>query len=389
MAGPSEADESDGGTDEATDGADADGADDESGSETETVGGRRMVEAGAGADVPVDDDGEPSGAAGEADPSDEASPDPSDVASDGGGTDAADEDAVTFEDIVEDDSDYDDEGADADDDSAPGADGDTASPTAGGGDATDDDPETDAVDATAERAAPSGATDRGEDETDDADEETDDADDESADTGGDGDGDETADADEHAGVPPELRQLLAENDDAEVADLLNGATENSTAAETASGSGADGYGVSEHRPAEPTDLAPTDASGEDIATTEEADEPAAETEPVSMRSEMAPVLAERQAFLALLLALGTGALFATLGNVLRLTRWQTVMVLVSAGIVVLLIATFVVFRAMLAAAERNDEPYKSAYTHPLFMFLFGVTTVVTALFVGYVSRLLT
>ena len=108
-----------------------------------------------------------------------------------------------------------------------------------------------------------------------------------------------------------------------------------------------------------------------------------------MRSEMSPVLAERQAFVSLLLAVGSGALVATVGNVLRLTRWETIMALVSGGIVVLLIATFVVFRAMLAAAERNDEPYSSAYTHPLFMFLFVLTTTVTALFVGYVSRLLT
>ncbi len=110
---------------------------------------------------------------------------------------------------------------------------------------------------------------------------------------------------------------------------------------------------------------------------------------MSVRSEMSPALAERQAFVSLLLALVIGGLLATLGNVLQLTRWQTMMVLVSAGIVVLLIATFVVFRAMLAAAERNDEPYRTAYTHPLFMFLFIVTTTVTALFVGYVSRLVT
>lgn len=150
--------------------------------------------------------------------------------------------------------------------------------------------------------------------------------------------------------------------------------------------------VAERRPDEPTDLARPEREEGDLASaggSEEAEAPAAETEPVSMRSEMSPALAERQAFLSLLLALGAGALFATVGNVLRLSRWQTVMLLVSAGIVVLLIATFVVFRAMLAAAERNDEPYKTAYTHPLFMFLFGTTTVVTALFVGYVSRLVT
>jgi hypothetical protein len=121
--------------------------------------------------------------------------------------------------------------------------------------------------------------------------------------------------------------------------------------------------VAERRPDEPTDLARPEREEGDLASaggSEEAEAPAAETEPVSMRSEMSPALAERQAFLSLLLALGAGALFATVGNVLRLSRWQTVMLLVSAGIVVLLIATCVVFRAMLAAAERNDEPYKTA-----------------------------
>jgi len=343
MAGSSEADESDGGTDEATD--DASGAD----TESETVGGRRMVEAGAGADVPVDD----GGAESSGDESEDTG-ETQDVASDGGGTDAADaaEDAVSFEDVVEDgdaDSVSEDDATETEPRTADGLEDDAASVD---GAVADDPPDAE------------------QDAADDADADAD-------------DGDGTPD------VPPELRRLLAESDDADVETLAEEVVGDSTASETATASGAEGDGVSEHRPDEPTDLATTDSGGENLATAEGAEEPAAETEPVSMRSEMSPVLAERQAFLSLLLALGAGALFATLGNVLRLTRWQTIMVLVSAGIVVLLIATFVVFRAMLAAAERNDEPYKTAYTHPLFMFLFGLTTVVTALFVGYVSRLLT
>jgi hypothetical protein len=217
---------------------------------------------------------------------------------------------------------------------------------------------------------------------------------ESADDDAEGGGSESPD------VPEELRELLADaaSDDGGGDD---GETDGSTTAEASVNDGAEratsrsapeeSYAVEEHRPSEPTDLAKPDPDGGGMPTTEteETDEPAAEAEPVSVRSEMSPALAERQAFVSLLLALGGGTLVATVGNVLSLSRWQTVMALVSAGIVVLLIATFVVFRAMLAAAERNDEPYSSAYTHPLFMFLFVLTTTVTALFVGYVSRLVT
>jgi hypothetical protein len=224
------------------------------------------------------------------------------------------------------------------------------------------------------------------------------------DEGGDADVDVAADAVEDD-VPPELRELLDDvRDDRDPSDEeaddsreeteasdSGGTTEPTDTAETGSATAETTRSVEEHRPAEPTDLAPANETPDSIATSDpsEASEPAAEAEPVSVRSEMSPALAERQAFLALILALGGGALLATVGNVLQLSRWQTIMLLVSAGIVVLLIATFVVFRAMLAAAQRNDEPYRTAYTHPLFMFLFIVTTTVTALFVGYVSRLLT
>lgn len=352
MVGPSEADE-------ATD------AGDETGTESEAAGGRRVVEAGAGADVPLEggeqEASEPDGATDTAAEVAEAPTERAAVASDGGGTDAADatdadDEAVTFDDIADGDG-----GAGVDE--SP----DAADEAPRDGDGAVDEP------STGDHAGSDGAA-----------------------------GAEDA-AGSSADVPPELRALLSESDDADVESLVDEVTGDSAAtddsapsraASTAESTGAadadvDDYGVADHHTEEPTDLATTDPGGEDLAPTEDAEEPAAETEPVSMRSEMSPALAERQAFLSLLFALGAGALFATLGNVLQLSRWQTFMLLVSAGIVVLLIATFVVFRAMLAAAERNDEPYRTAYTHPLFMLLFGVTTAVTALFVGYVSRLVT
>jgi hypothetical protein len=358
MAGPSEADE-------ATD------AGDETGTESEAAGCRRVVEAGAGADVPLDggehEAPEPDGATDTAAEGAEAPTERAAVASDGGGTDAADatdadDEAATFDDIADGDGGAGvDESPDAADEAPRDGDGAVNDP------AGSDEP------STGDHAGSDGAA-----------------------------GAEDA-ADASADVPPELRALLSESDDADVRSLVDEVTGDSAAtddsapsrgASTAESTGAadadvDDYGVADHHAEDPTDIATTDPGGEDLAPTEDAEEPAAETEPVSMRSEMSPALAERQAFLSLLIALGAGALFATLGNVLQLSRWQTFMLLVSAGIVVLLIATFVVFRAMLAAAERNDEPYRTAYTHPLFMLLFGVTTAVTALFVGYVSRLVT
>jgi len=392
MEGPTESDESDRGTDEVAD----DGGDDETAADGDAVGGRRVVEAGAGVDVPLDEGGAASDPDGDAEALEgsEETPKRPDVASDGGGTDATDGDneAVTFEDIA---------GEDTDDPAADGEDDDPSADEFEGGDAPvgrPADPENPTGEDGATEASPEGAP-----TTDDAGEVTDDGSTAPRREAADGDaGDDEAPAGgagaEDVNVPPELRQLLSESEDADVERLLDEAADDSTADETAEestagetspASGAGSNAVTEHRPDEPTDLAPTDAASENLRTTEEADDPATEAEPVSMRSEMSPALAERQAFLSLLIALGAGALFATVGNVLKLSRWQTIMLLVSAGIVVLLIATFVVFRAMLAAAERNDEPYRTAYTHPLFMFLFGVTTVVTALFVGYVSRLLT
>lgn len=116
---------------------------------------------------------------------------------------------------------------------------------------------------------------------------------------------------------------------------------------------------------------------------------AAQQEPVSVRDEMAPAMAERQALLALIGALGMGSALATVGNILMLTRWEVIMALATGGVFALVVLTFIVFRAMLAAAERNGEPARSAYTHPLFLFLFLTSTLASGIFLGYVSRLLT
>jgi hypothetical protein len=99
-----------------------------------------------------------------------------------------------------------------------------------------------------------------------------------------------------------------------------------------------------------------------------------------------PALAERQALIAVAGAMGLGVFGAVVGVLLDMTVRDVKFVLSLGGLLIFTMAVFVLFRAMLSAAERNDEPVKTALTHPLFMFLFVVLATATALFIGLLRR---
>ncbi len=106
----------------------------------------------------------------------------------------------------------------------------------------------------------------------------------------------------------------------------------------------------------------------------------------SLAGRAKPALAERQALVAVAGSVGIGVIMAVVGVALDLTVRDVKVVLALGGLFGLLIGVFVLFRAMLSAAERNDEPVKSAVTHPLFMFLFVLLATGTALFIGLLRR---
>jgi len=107
----------------------------------------------------------------------------------------------------------------------------------------------------------------------------------------------------------------------------------------------------------------------------------------SLAGRAKPALAERQALVAVAGAIGLGVVAAVVGVLLDLTASDVKVILALGGLLVLVIAAFVLFRAMLSAAERNDEPVKTAVTHPLFMVLFVVLATATALFIGHLRQL--
>lgn len=107
----------------------------------------------------------------------------------------------------------------------------------------------------------------------------------------------------------------------------------------------------------------------------------------SLAGRAKPDLAERQALVAVAGAMAAGVVSAVIGVLLDLTVSDVKVVLALGGLLLLIIGVFVLFRAMLLAAERNDEPVRSALTHPLFMFLFVVLAAATALFIGLLRRM--
>ena len=106
----------------------------------------------------------------------------------------------------------------------------------------------------------------------------------------------------------------------------------------------------------------------------------------SLAGRAKPTIAERQALVAVAGSIGVGVIMAVIGVALDLTIRDVKVVLALGGLLGLLIGVFVLFRAMLSAAERNDESVKSALTHPLFMFLFAVLATGTALFIGLLRQ---
>jgi predicted lipid-binding transport protein (Tim44 family) len=84
--------------------------------------------------------------------------------------------------------------------------------------------------------------------------------------------------------------------------------------------------------------------------------------------------------------MGIGVGGAVVGVLLDMTIKDVKFVLALGGLLILTMAAFVLFRAMLSAAERNEEPAKTALTHPLFMLLFVVLATATALFIGLLRR---
>jgi hypothetical protein len=107
----------------------------------------------------------------------------------------------------------------------------------------------------------------------------------------------------------------------------------------------------------------------------------------SLAGRAKPALAERQALVAVAGAMGLGVVAAVVGVLLDFTASDVKVILALGGLLVLVIAVFVLFRAMLSAAERNDEPVKTAVTHPLFMVLFVVLATSAALFIGLLRQL--
>jgi hypothetical protein len=130
------------------------------------------------------------------------------------------------------------------------------------------------------------------------------------------------------------------------------------------------------------------AGGAEAQSTEESVFPPgdAPSEPDDSVSSIAgrakPALAERQALVAVAGAMGIGVGGAVVGVLLDMTIKDVKFVLALGGLLILTMAAFVLFRAMLSAAERNEEPAKTALTHPLFMLLFVVLATATALFIG-------
>jgi hypothetical protein len=99
-----------------------------------------------------------------------------------------------------------------------------------------------------------------------------------------------------------------------------------------------------------------------------------------------PAIAERQALVAVAGAMAAGVSAAVVGVLLDMTTAEVKVVLAVGGLLLLVLGIFVLFRAMLSAAERNDEPAKTALTHPLFMFLFVILATATALFIGLLRQ---
>jgi hypothetical protein len=134
------------------------------------------------------------------------------------------------------------------------------------------------------------------------------------------------------------------------------------------------------------------AGGAEAQSTEESVFPTgdAPSEPDDSVSSIAgrakPALAERQALVAVAGAMGIGVGGAVVGVLLDMTIRDVKFVLALGGLLILTMAAFVLFRAMLSAAERNDEPAKTALTHPLFMLLFVVLATATALFIGLLRQ---
>jgi hypothetical protein len=102
----------------------------------------------------------------------------------------------------------------------------------------------------------------------------------------------------------------------------------------------------------------------------------------SLAGRAKPAIAERQALVAVAGSVGVGVGMAVVGVLLDMTIRDVKVVLSLGGLLVLFMGVFVLFRAMLSAAERNDDSVKTALTHPLFMFLFVVLATGTALFIG-------
>lgn len=115
--------------------------------------------------------------------------------------------------------------------------------------------------------------------------------------------------------------------------------------------------------------------------------PELSTEERSM-SERAPQLDQldvhQQAMAAIVAAFGGGVVLALLGILLGLTRSDVLTVLVFLVVAAGLAVSYLLFRAMFAAAEDADGTAMGAVTHPAFLALFGGVALLVSLAIGYV-----
>lgn len=105
-------------------------------------------------------------------------------------------------------------------------------------------------------------------------------------------------------------------------------------------------------------------------------------------SEGAPQLDQldvhQQAMSAIVAAFAGGVVLALVGILLGLTREDVVTVLVLLVVCAGIAVSYLLFRAMFAAAEDADGTAMGAVTHPAFLTLFASVALLVALAIGYV-----